>query len=70
MLCMTSFNVYFIINIKSYPVKASIGAKIIKTFTLLFKNIFKNYILFLGIVVGFIALFMKENIFAKKNIVN
>lgn len=60
------FNVYFIINIKSYPVKASIGAKIIKTFTLLFKNIFKNYILFLGIVVGFIALFMKENIFAKK----
>lgn len=60
------WNVYFSVNMNAYPRDVSIIAKIGKTICLLFKNLFGNITLFLGIVVGFLCLFQRGNQWGKR----
>ena len=60
------WNVYFIVNINAYPKNGNLLIKIYKTFYLLYKNIFGNIKTFLGIVVGFILLFLKGDNWGKR----
>lgn len=60
------WNIYFLVNIRSYPSHASFIDKFTKTIQVLFKNTFCNITLFFGIVIGFILLFFRKDIFYKK----
>lgn len=60
------WNVYFIVNMNAYPKSVSLLDKIFKTFNLLYKNLFLNIRTFLGIIVGFLLLFIKGDNWGKK----
>lgn len=60
------WDVYFIVNINAYPKSLSLLDKIFKTFGLLYKNLFFNIRTFLGIIVGFICLFIRGDCWGKR----
>ena len=60
------WNVYFVVNMNAYPNSNSLLAKIMKTFRLLYKNLFMNFKACLGIVIGFLFLWTKKTWWAKK----
>lgn len=61
------WEVYFLVNIHSYPVKVSFLKKCYKTFQIILGNTFGNTTMFLGTVVGFVCLFHKKEVFKKKH---
>lgn len=60
------WNVYFLINIQIYPESISIFNKIIHTFQLLIHTLFGNLQYFLGIIIGFLVLFINKDFWGKK----
>lgn len=60
------WEVYFLVNMQAYPVKVSLLRKCFKTLRIILGNTFGNTTMFLGVVIGFVCLFTKKEVFKKK----
>lgn len=60
------WNVYFMVNMNAYPVQIGMLQKLNHTVSFIFESIFGNVTMCIGTVGGFLLLFLKRDIFAKR----